>query len=145
MDDTGNMDLTHFAMKDNRLYAMGHPRDGYATLYMFKLDDCVITGISETDGDKGLKPLVHTISAHPNPFNSAVRISLDFGSESPEALSTLPPGACRVEIFDVNGRHVETLRPSATSGTGPSCLEKGGMEVPLLKGDLGGSLSLIHI
>jgi len=39
----------------------------------------------------------------------------------------------------LNGRRIETLRPSGTSGTGHSSLEKGGMEVPLLKGDLGGS------
>jgi len=38
-------------------------------------------------------------------------------------------------------RRMRTLRPSATSGTGPSGLEKGGMEVPLLKGDLGGSFT----
>lgn len=43
-----------------------------------------------------------SLSAHPNPFNSAVTISLDYGSESAEPLSTL-------EIFDINGRRVAQL------------------------------------
>ncbi len=57
------------------------------------------------------KPAQFAISAYPNPFNSAVTISLDFGSESPKPLST-------IEIFDVNGRRVaqlpvgEGLKPS---------------------------------
>ena len=46
------------------------------------------------------------IRAYPNPFNSAITISFDCGSKSPQALSTLPSGACRVEIFDLNGRMV---------------------------------------
>ncbi len=80
------------------------------------------TGITETP-----TPQSFAISAYPNPFNSSVTISLDFGSESPKPLST-------IEIFDVNGRRVSTLRPSATS------LQKGGNDIsPLTKGGQGGS------
>jgi len=76
-------------------------------------------------------PEAIAISAYPNPFNSSITISLDFESESPELLST-------IEIFDVNGRRVSTNRPSATSGTGPSGLHKGGNNVsPLAKGGQG--------
>jgi len=45
-----------------------------------------------------------SISTYPNPFNSSVTISLDYGSESAKRLST-------IEIFDVNGRMVAELIP----------------------------------
>jgi len=86
--------------------------------------------------DKINIPETFYLSAHPNPFNSAVRIAVDMPSVETQNLASL-----QIEIYDVNGRHIKTLRPSATSGTGPSGLEKGGMEVPLLKGDLGGSFT----
>jgi len=54
-------------------------------------------------------PAAFAISAYPNPFNSSVTISLDSRSESPEALSTSPPGACRVEVFDINGRRISVI------------------------------------
>jgi len=64
------------------------------------------------------RPEHFTVSAFPNPFNSAVRISVGEG---------LVPSC--IEIFDIAGRRVETLRSSATS------LEKGGKEnTPLIKG-----------
>ena len=52
------------------------------------------------------KPSQFNISAYPNPFNSSVTISLDFGSESAERLST-------IEVFDVNGRRVGAWRRHA--------------------------------
>ena len=55
------------------------------------------------------KPNDFSLRAYPNPFNSAVRISLDFGSKSAKALSTSPPSACRVEIYDINGRRVAEI------------------------------------
>jgi hypothetical protein len=65
------------------------------------------------------------LHCYPNPFNSAVRISVGEG---------LVPS--RVEIFDISGRRIETLRPSATS------LDKGGEENTLLfKGGQGGSFT----
>ncbi len=69
----------------------------------------VPTGIEE--GNKGLQPLVHTISAYPNPFNSAVSVSAPEGAE--------------VEIFDIQGRIVgelpggETIwKPEPSIGSG---------------------------
>ena len=82
-------------------------------------------------------PADFAISAYPNPFNSAVTINVKF---SPcKGGDVRRTEGVNLEIYDVNGRRVETLRPSATSGTGPSGLEKVSKEVPLLKGDLGGS------
>jgi len=49
------------------------------------------------------------LSVYPNPFNSAVRISFDYGSESAKPSSTSTPDACRVEVFDINGRRVDKL------------------------------------
>ncbi len=75
------------------------------------------TGIEEKPS---AKPEAFAISAYPNPFNSAVTITAPAGAE--------------VEVFDVNGRYIKTLRPSATS------LEKGGTDsAPLHKGGQGGS------
>ena len=68
-----------------------------------------------------------SLSAYPNPFNSAVRISLDGGSESPQASSTLPPGVCRVEVFDVNGRRVERIPPAPLIKGGAEQSEAGGL------------------
>jgi len=115
IDTLGNIDFTHFALKEDRLYAMGHPRDSYATLYMFKLAECVITGIEEKPS---AKPAAFEISAYPNPFNSSVTISVGEG---------LRPS--RIEVFDVNGRLIESVTepvevpggaklPSTSSGSG---------------------------
>jgi hypothetical protein len=79
------------------------------------------TGIAETP-----TPQSFALSAHPNPFNSAVTIAIDGAGVCDTPL--------RLEIYDVAGRCVRTLRPSATS------LEKGGTDIaPLHKGGQGGS------
>jgi len=127
--------FTHFARKDTRIYAMAHPHPDTCRMYMFELDDNIWASIEESPNPA--KPSAFTISAHPNPFNSAVTINVKF---SPcQGGDVRRTEGVNLEIYDINGRHIKTLRPSATSGTGPSGLEKGGMEVPLLKGDLGGS------
>ncbi len=54
------------------------------------------------------KPLNFNLFVYPNPFNSAVTISFDYGSESAKRLST-------IEIFDVSGRIVDGM----TVGEGP--------------------------
>jgi len=72
-----------------------------------------ITGvISESPGDpylcvdeRGAVPEKLDLSVRPNPFNSAVNIYVDTKSESAKYLSS-------VEIYDLNGRLVSTLRPS---------------------------------
>jgi len=79
------------------------------------------TGIDEFS--PSAKPAVFAISAYPNPFNSAVTITVGEG---------LRPS--RVEIYDINGRIVEKIIPPSppfTSG------EEDGKS-PLSKGDLGG-------
>ncbi len=72
------------------------------------------TGIAETP-----TPQSFAISAYPNPFNSSVTISLDFGSESaPWDFPSVKKPLSTIEIFDVNGRRVaqlpvgEGLKPS---------------------------------
>jgi len=55
------------------------------------------------------RPSLISLSVSPNPFNSAVKISLDFGSELSELLST-------IEIFDLNGRRVAQLSGGGTVG-----------------------------
>ena len=65
--------------------------------------------------EEQFEPRDFDLSLYPNPFNSSITISLDFGSESAQSSSTLPPGACRVEIFDINGRIVDNL----SVGEGP--------------------------
>ena len=75
------------------------------------------TGIEEFYGPE--KPERLSLSAYPNPFNSAVRIIVDSRSESAERLSTL-------EIFDINGRMVaeistdesESAKPLSTNASG---------------------------
>ncbi len=57
-----------------------------------------------------LQPKDINISAHPNPFNSAVTISVDYGSESRSVEQVgYGPAAAEIEIYDVNGRMVQPL------------------------------------
>jgi len=98
IDTLGNVDFTHFALKEDRLYAMGHPRDSYATLYMFKLAECVISGIEEKPS---AKPAAFAISAWPNPFNRNCRLMID----------DLGMGIDAIEVFDVNGRLIAEITP----------------------------------
>jgi len=86
------------------------------------------TGIAETP-----TPAAFAISAHPNPFNSSVTISLYFGSESaPWDFPSVKKPLSTIEIFDVNGRRVVEITPPAPLNRG----EHG--KSPLSKGDLGG-------
>ena len=99
----------------------GRVGGGDYDICVIKTDSLGHTAIAEAPA---ARPEEIAISAYPNPFNSAVTISFDCGSESPQALSTLPPGACRVEIFDINGRMVAEIpadnpvgsRPASTAG-----------------------------
>jgi len=74
------------------------------------LELSVPTGCSE---QKSLPEEV-ALEVYPNPFNSAVMIDLDYGSESAKPSSTSPPGACRVGIYDINGRLVGSLEEPKT-------------------------------
>jgi len=102
-------------------------------LYLVKTDSMGYSVLSIKESSI-FHPDKLSLSAHPNPFNSAVTITIDAPVET-QNLASL-----QIEIFDVNGRHIKTFRPAATSGTGPSGLEKGGTNsAPLHKGGQGGS------
>jgi len=84
-------------------------------VYLVKTDSLGYTGIEENS--PSAKPEAFAISAHPNPFNSAVTITAPAGAE--------------IEVFDINGRRVEPVTelvempggadlPSTSSGSG-SC------------------------
>ena len=99
-DTDSTFGFSHFALKENRLFAVAHPHWGVCRLYMFALDSTVISGISEP---APAKPAKIAISAWPNPFNSAVTIAIDIpvGDGSPIPIS--------VEIYDVSGRRVSVI------------------------------------
>jgi len=119
--------FTHFARKGNRMYALAHPREGICRMYMFELDSTIWTGISDPAPQTAL-PVAFSISAYPNPFNSAVTITLDIpvGDGSPVQIS--------VEIYDVNGRRVAEIIPPDP----PLTRGEEERKSPLLRGDLGG-------
>jgi len=64
------------------------------------------------ESDKGFKPLVYSISAFPNPFNSSVKITIAAGVGASDARS----GQVGIQIFDMNGRLVADL-PVTTCGS----------------------------
>jgi len=82
-------------------------------------EDCWIVKLSSDTWIEELiaKPVNFTISAYPNPFNSACRISA-------------PEGA-GIEIFDINGRMVKTIPPAP--------LTKGVARARACQGRAGGS------
>jgi len=134
--------FTHFALKENRMFAMAHPRDSICRMYMFELDSAVISAISDPSPQTAL-PHTFAISAYPNPFNSAVTIAIDnpVGDGSPVPIS--------VEIYDVNGRRVKTVTKPVEVTVGfavssdinakhPST-SSGSVFFPLTKGGQGGS------
>jgi len=83
------------------------------------------------------KPGKPAISAHPNPFNSAVTISLDCRSESAEPLSTL-------EIFDINGRRVGRIPPAPLNKGGAEFSEAGGSFLWTPSTSLGSGVYLVR-
>ena len=80
----------------------------YSDIFVMRLDRWGgdYAGVAES----AQKPNNIHINAYPNPFNSSVRINVDIGSIS-------PPGACRVDIFDLSGRLVESLDLMNNSNT----------------------------
>ncbi len=110
--------IEFIVISDDTVWAPHDDYDGTFRPYGSRWDIGVYEGPStgiEEGGNKGLKPLAYEISAYPNPFNSAVTISL-----------SVIPGLIRnpkIEIFDINGRMVyETpvgagLKPARAGGS----------------------------
>jgi len=100
MNEDTTMDFTNFALKGNRLYAMGHWEDDsvWARLWMFELDDSVVMGMVDAEPEM---PERMILRSYPNPFNSAVTIAVEGAGVCDTPL--------RVEIYDVNGRRVSVI------------------------------------
>ena len=114
--------FTHFARKDNRMYAMAHPHSGVSRMYMFELDEDLWSSIDEPR----LRPDEFEFRSYPNPFNSSVTIAIEgVGAGFTPA---------RVEIFDLNGRRVAEIIPPVP----PLTRGEEERKSPLSKGDLGG-------
>jgi len=94
------------AASDSILYA-----SGWYDLYIYKMTD---TGIEE----EPTKPDDYSISAYPNPFNSAVTNFFDCQSRN--------IGNPEIEIFDINGRMVERIPPRRVQVPAPLIKPKGG-------------------
>ncbi len=99
------MRITHFALKENRLYAMGHPRDDYARLYLFELDTTEM--LLALDVKHENLPREFKFLNYPNPFNSSCRLCFTDSSG-------LINQTTMVEIFDLKGRLVDKLSIGAT-------------------------------
>ncbi|RKZ30419.1 hypothetical protein DRQ36_05640 [bacterium] len=108
MDTDSTMDITHFVMKESRVYAMGHPRDDYVRLYMFDLGDSVVSGQAELQ----YLPEEFRFFNYPNPFNSSCRIKF----AGVGAIHELP---LWMEIYDINGRLVDNI-PIGRGNRGPA-------------------------
>jgi len=76
---------------------------GESDFYLVKTDSLGYTGIEENP--PSAKPEAFAISAYPNPFNSAVTITIDCHSRA--------NGNPEIEIFDIEGRMVDNLSVGA--------------------------------
>jgi len=72
-------------------------------VYLVKTDSLGYTGIEENS--PAVKPGNLALSAYPNPFNSAVTITIDCHSRA--------NGNPEIEIYDINGRRVDNLSVGA--------------------------------
>ncbi|MGC9315704.1 MAG: hypothetical protein ACP5G4_08810 [bacterium] len=124
MNEDTTMDFTNFALKGNRLYAMGHWEDDstWARLWMFELDDSVVMGLVDAEPEIPERLRLHS---YPNPFNSAVTIAVEGAGVCDTPL--------RVEIYDVAGRRVADIIPPS-----PPLTRGEGENPPLSKEDLVG-------
>jgi len=70
--------------------------------YIIKVDSLGYSPVEESPRSKGLKPLVYSFSAWPNPFNGNCRFQID----------DLGMGIDAIEIYDVNGRRIDVIARS---------------------------------
>jgi len=75
---------------------------GEYDMYLIKTDSLGYTGIEEKPPSP--KPEAFKISAYPNPFNSAVIITVSGKATSP----------LQIEVFDINGRRINVIARSAS-------------------------------
>jgi len=134
IDPDSTMDFTHFVMKDTRIYAMAHPRSGYARLYMFDVGDSVATGQCEADE----LPEEFRFWNYPNPFNSSVKFAMDFMPD-------------KIEIYDLSGRQVAEILDSRLHGNDseyiwtPEGLPSGIYFARAKKGDISVTVKLVYL
>jgi len=94
--------FTHFALKEDRLFAMAHPRDDTCRMYMFEIADSVVTG----QGEASIPEQFHFWN-YPNPFNSECKLVINADSDYRNS---------RLEIFDINGRQVYSEKIALKTG-----------------------------
>jgi len=84
---------------------------GSHDVYLIKTNSLGFTGIEENP--PSAKPAAFNLSAHPNPFNSAVSIALEFSPPSQGGDAQRAEGV-NIEIFDLNGRRVDVIARRVT-------------------------------
>ena len=94
--------FTHYALKENRLYAMAHPEDRICRMYMFELDEGVISGQGESSIPENFQ-----FYNFPNPFNSECQMVINADRDYRNS---------ELEVFDINGRKVYTESISLKMG-----------------------------
>jgi hypothetical protein len=103
-------------------YSFSASRD----VYLIKTDSLGYTQIEET---YSTRPKELSLEVYPNPFNSSITISLDFGSES-RSVEQIGSGTAaalmgaEIEIFDVTGRIVAVI-PVGDGSPVPSASGRG--------------------
>ena len=104
-----NIDFTEYAAGQSEVYFYLEANFGTGSFTReCKFDNIgVVSGIDLSIEETASIPLRYSLSAHPNPFNSSVKITVGEG---------LVPS--RVEIFDINGRMVAEIPDYGAVGDG---------------------------
>ncbi len=98
-----NIDFTEYAAGESQVYFYLEPNFGTGSFTReCKFDDIGVSSNTVLSiGERVGKPIEYSIFAHPNPFNSAVSISVGEG---------LNPA--RIEIYDIAGRTIDIISES---------------------------------
>ncbi len=139
-DSLGNLEWerTFGGTGEDKGYSVAQTEDGgyviagvydqgpHTDVYLIKTDSLGYTQIEET---YSTRPKELSLEVYPNPFNSSVTISLDFGSES-RSVEQIGSGTAaalmgaEIEIFDVTGRIVAVI-PVGDGSPVPSASGRG--------------------